>query len=85
MHKIDDVTPEILTDSVDTAYAPSATWNLQQFSQPDLNYRVRNLGLSKIAAEILASRLQEKSLLKKIAKISYFRNWEKVFVEFFKA
>ena len=34
----------------------------QQFSQPELNDLVRDLGLSKKSAELLASRLQEKKL-----------------------
>ena len=45
---------------------------------------MRDLGLSKNAAEILASRLQEKALLNKTTKVSYLRNREQVFVEFFK-
>ena len=45
---------------------------------------MRDLVLSKNAAEILASRLQEKALLNKTTKVSYFRNREQVFVEIFR-
>lgn len=45
---------------------------------------MRDLGLSKDAKEILASRLQEKALQNQITKVSYFRNREKVLVEFLK-
>ena len=55
----------------------------QQFSQPELNDLVRDLGLSKNAAEVLASRLQEKNQLSHTTKVSYFRNREQVFVPFF--
>lgn len=55
----------------------------QQFKQPELNDLVRDLGLSKAAAELLASRLQEKNLLHRSAKVSYFRKRDQVFVNFF--
>lgn len=55
----------------------------QQFNQSELNDLVRDLGFSKKAAEILASRLQEKNLLHRSAKISYFRKREEMFLDFF--
>ena len=53
------------------------------FSQTELNDLVRDLGLSKKAAEILASRLQEKHLLDDSAKVSYFRKRYQSFVTSF--
>lgn len=44
----------------------------QLFGQRELNDLVRDLGLSKKAAELLASRLQEKHLLHHSAKVTYF-------------
>ena len=55
----------------------------QQFSQPELNDLVCDLGLSKNAVEVLASRLQEKNQLIHITKESYYRNREQAFVPFF--
>ena len=73
MQETDYVTQEILTDSDNPSYATSTP---QQFSQPELNDLVRDLGLSKNAAEIFASKLQENILLNKITKFSYIRNRE---------
>ena len=44
----------------------------EPFCQMKLNDLVHDLGLSKKAEEILASRLQEKHLLDDSAKVSYF-------------
>lgn len=56
----------------------------QQFSQVELNDLVRDLALSKKAAEVLASRLQEKNLLDSSAKVSFFRKRDLEFVDFFR-
>ena len=53
------------------------------FRQTELNDLVRDLGLSKKAAKILASTLQEKHLLDDSAKVSYFRKRDQSFVTFF--
>ena len=53
------------------------------FSPMELNDLVCDLGLSKKAAEILASRLQEKHLLDDSAKVLYFRKQYHSFVTFF--
>ena len=45
---------------------------------------VRDLDLSKQAAEILASRLNEKHLLHSSAKVLYFRKRDEHFITFFK-
>ena len=84
MQETDDVTQEILIDSDDFSYATSKSSTSQQFSQLELNDFEHDLRLSKNAAEILAFRLQEKALLNKTINVSYFRNLEKVFVEFLK-
>ena len=47
--------------------------------QIELNDLVRDLGLSKQAAEVLASRLKEKNLLDSFAKVSYFRTRDENF------
>ena len=51
----------------------------QQFSQTELNDLVRDFGLFKKAAEIFASRLQEKHLLNNSAKVLNFRNHDQFF------
>ena len=53
------------------------------FSQTELHELVCDLGLSKKAAEMLASRLQEKHLLDDSVKVSYFRKRYQSFVTFF--
>ena len=53
------------------------------FSQTEFNDLVCDLGLSKKAAEILASRLQDKHLHDDSAKVSYFRKRDQSFVTFF--
>lgn len=55
------------------------------FNQHELNDLVRDLGLSKKASELLASRLHEKNLLEKGAKITYFRSRESAFLQFFRS
>ena len=69
MRETDKVTQEILTYSDDLSYVRSKSSTTQQFSQLELNDLVRDLSPSKNAAEILASRLQEKALLNKSRKI----------------
>ena len=44
------------------------------FNQHEINDLTRDLGLSKELSELLASRLDEKKLLQKDAKITYFRD-----------
>ena len=68
---------EILLEDVTGQSTP------QQLSQTELNDLVRDLGLSKKVAEILASRLQEKHLLNNSANVLYFRNRDQSFVTFF--
>ena len=56
----------------------------QQFNQSELNDLVRDLDLSKQAAELLASRLNEKHVLHSSAKVSFFRRRDESFLSFFK-
>ena len=51
--------------------------------QTELNDLVRDLGLSKKAAELLASRLQGKNLFYHTVKVSYYRKRDQLFVTFF--
>ena len=56
----------------------------QQFNQLELNDLVRDLDLSKEAAEILASRLNEKHVLHSSAKVSFYRKRDELFLPYFK-
>ncbi|CAG9790224.1 unnamed protein product [Diatraea saccharalis] len=55
----------------------------QLFSQGELNDLVRDLGLSKDAAELLGSRLKNKKLLSPGTSFSWYRHREKNFTQFF--
>lgn len=55
------------------------------FDQHELNDLARDLGLSKKASELLASRLHEKNLLENGAKVSYFRSRESAFLQYFRS
>ena len=55
-----------------------------QFNQSELNDLLRDLDLSKQAAELLASRLNEKHLLDSSAKVSFFRKRDELFLSFFR-
>ena len=56
----------------------------QLFNQSELNDLVRDLNLSKQAAEILASRLSEKHVLHSSAKVSFYRKRDELFLPYFK-
>ena len=76
-------TEEFLPDLEDFS-SNAKQFNLPQcFSQIELNDLVRDYGLSKQAAEVLASHLKEKNLLDSFAKVSYFRTRDENFVNFF--
>ena len=53
------------------------------FSQDELNDLIRDLGLPKMSAELLASRLSERNLLTADTKVSFYRDREKSFLKFF--
>ena len=78
----DDAYSQTATDSKDPAFG-SIEPAPQQFSQLELNDLVRDLGLSKNSAEILASRLKEKGMLQTGSKISFFRKREQAFLQYF--
>ena len=57
----------------------SPGWDFAQpalYSQPELNDLIRDLNLPKQSAELLASRLQEKNLLKPDTSVTFYRNRE---------
>jgi len=62
----------------DTSYVCTRSRNYlpELFSQDELSDLGRELGLSKEAHELLASRLKEKNLLEKGVKITLYRNRE---------
>ncbi|GBN04250.1 hypothetical protein AVEN_269713-1 [Araneus ventricosus] len=55
------------------------------FEQHEFNDFARDLGLSKKASELLASKLHEKNLLEKGSKVSYFRSGENAFLQYFRS
>ncbi|GFU08474.1 uncharacterized protein TNCV_2495591 [Trichonephila clavipes] len=74
-----DQISHISSDS-DDGYDPG-TNDPELFSQSDLNDLVRNLGLPKVTAEVLGSRLKERHLNCGVS-FSWFRFREKEFVPF---
>ena len=56
----------------------------QQFNQFELNDVMHDLNLSKQAAEILASRQNEKHMLHSSAKVSFYRKRDELFLPCFK-
>lgn len=55
----------------------------QTFNQEELSDLIRELGLPKDGAELLASRLKEKNLLSKGTKVSIYRTRDKSFRKYF--
>lgn len=55
----------------------------EKFTQEELNDLVRDLGLAKEAAEYLASVLKNKNLLEKGTKVTYYRNRNESFKQYF--
>lgn len=73
---------EMITDTSDNDFecelkAPKL------FNQDDLNDLIRDLGLSKHASEILASRLKERNLVTKGTNVSYYRTRERNLLQYF--
>ena len=56
----------------------------QKFNQSELNDLVRDLDLFKQAAEIFASRLNEKHVLHSSTKVSFYRKRNELFLLYFK-
>lgn len=61
-----------ISDSNDEDFGIEGDSVRKEFIQHELNDLTRDLGLFKKASELLASRLHEKNLLGKGAKLSYF-------------
>ena len=55
----------------------------ERFSQSELNDLVRELSLSKESAELLASRVNEKHLLARDTKVTFYRNRDAELIPFF--
>jgi len=53
------------------------------FDQAEINDVIRDLSLPKQSSELLASRLQEKHLLHPGTNITFYRNREPEFFQFF--
>ena len=70
------------TKSEDSSFETKLAYH--QFNQSELNDLVRDLDLSKQAAELLASRLNEKHLLDSSDKVSFFRKRDELFLSFFR-
>ena len=66
-------------------FQPSSSFSERPllFNQSELNDLVRDLNLSKHASELLASRLQEKNLLQPGSSVTFYRNREKLFLNYF--
>ena len=63
-------------------------WNagrVSLYSQSELNDLIRDLNLPKQSAEVLASRLQEKHLLKACTSVSFYRNREEKLRKYFQS
>ena len=61
-------------------------WNtgrVSLYSQSELNDLIRGLNFPKQSAEMLASRLQEKHLLKAGTSVSFYRNREEKLIKYF--
>ncbi|KAL4703622.1 hypothetical protein ACJJTC_007649 [Scirpophaga incertulas] len=77
-------TLEMRHDESGTAdFNPGVSSEPQPFNQEDLSALVGDLGLSKKAAEILASRLKHRNLLTPETRISYYRIRETELISFF--
>ena len=62
----------VFANSTDSEY--DATEDPTFFSKKQLYDQIRDLGLSKEKAELLASRLKEQNMVEKDVKVSYYRN-----------
>ncbi|KAI6648704.1 hypothetical protein LOD99_7930 [Oopsacas minuta] len=80
---------EVIDESSDSTYSSNSYNGLLQiskaepFTQGQLNDLVRDLGLSKDASEILASRLSEHHVLHSEAKITYYRCRDEELIRYF--
>ncbi|KAI5696331.1 hypothetical protein M8J76_008968 [Diaphorina citri] len=83
-HLSDDELPSTYDSEGDCEeYSEENTSSPQQFNQLELNDLIRDLNLSKLASELLASRLKEKNLLEEGTAVTFYRRRETEFLEFF--
>lgn len=76
--------PEVSHESSESDYSECGTdSNPKPLTQAELNNLVKDLGLSKDAAQLLGSRLSENNLLAHGTSYSMYRNRDKDFREFF--
>lgn len=82
---IEEESSESNTDDEDQEeYVPTEKdTTIRTFNQGDLNDLVRDLGLPKDGAELLASRLKERNMLSKGTKVTFYRNRDEPFRKYF--
>lgn len=73
---------DILTECSSVA-TYSSNVDVRSMSQADLNDLVRDLNLSKKQSELLASRLKERNFLERDVQITFYRQRQKEFENFF--
>lgn len=78
-----DTSPQAESSS-DPDFLPKESSSPEPFSQEELNDLIRDLGLPKLKAELLTSRLKEKHLLESAVRVSYYRSRSKNLEIFFK-
>lgn len=69
---VDDTNPDESSDD-DDEYLPEKITYPKLFNQHDLNDLIRDLSLPKDKAELLASRLKERNMLKDDVRVCHFR------------
>jgi hypothetical protein len=69
--------------SEDSEYGTDTHGTPEPFTQNELNDLVRDLNLSKDAAELLGPRLKEKNLLTPGTYVTFYRNREKDLLQYF--
>ena len=72
-------------DEQDIAHEAWNAGRVSLYSQSELNDLIRDLNLPKQSAEVLASRLQEKHLLKAGTSVSFYRNREENLRKYFQS
>ena len=83
MDDTDSSDSSISCSSRTAAAASSLSAKLKPFSQGQLNYLVRDIGLSKESSEILASRLGDHGILDSGTKITFYRDRDDLLIRFF--
>ncbi len=79
-----DLSQDSESDTTDVEYSPNEISQAPQpFNQEDLNDLIRDLGLSKLQAILMASRLKERNLLESNTKINCYKKREQLLVPFF--